>query len=56
MDDDNVQDKHTCAMIIYIYICILDLSVLLCCCLGGRKGIHPVKTEWWDAGLVICLG
>jgi len=24
--------------------------------LGGRKGIHPVKTEWWDAGMVICLG
>jgi len=23
--------------------------------LGGRKGIWPVKTEWWDAGMVICL-
>jgi len=23
--------------------------------LGGRKGIWPVKTEWWDAGVVICL-
>jgi len=23
--------------------------------LGGRKGIRPVKTEWWDAGVVICL-
>jgi len=23
--------------------------------LGGRKGIRPVKTEWWDAGMVICL-
>ena len=23
--------------------------------LGGRKGIRPVKkTEWWDAGVVIC--
>jgi len=22
----------------------------------GRKGIRPVKTEWWDAGVVICLG
>ena len=20
--------------------------------LGGRKGIRPVKTEWWDAGVV----
>jgi len=23
--------------------------------LGGRKGIWPVKTEWWDAGVVICV-
>jgi len=23
--------------------------------LGGRKGIRPVKTEWWVAGVVICL-
>jgi len=22
---------------------------------GGRKGIRPVKTEWWGAGMVICL-
>ena len=21
--------------------------------LGGRKGIRPVKTEWWGAGVVI---
>ena len=30
------------------------------CCLQcfdavGRKGIRPVKTEWWGAGVVICL-
>jgi len=26
--------------------------------LGGRKGIRPVKTEWWDdhAAMVLCLG
>jgi len=23
--------------------------------LGGRKGIRPEKTEWWGAGMVICL-
>jgi len=23
--------------------------------LGGRKGIRPVKIEWWGAGVVICL-
>jgi len=22
--------------------------------LGGRKGIRPVKTEWWGTGMVIC--
>ena len=22
---------------------------------GRRKGIRPVKTEWWGAGVVICL-
>ena len=25
-------------------------SVLWRCWLGGRKGIRPVKTEWWDVG------
>ena len=31
-------------------------SVLWRCWLGGRKGMRPVKTEWWDAGVVMCLG
>jgi len=22
---------------------------------SGRKGIRPVKTEWWGAGVVVCL-
>jgi len=30
-------------------------SVLWCCWLGSKKGIRPVKTEWWDAGMVMCL-
>ena len=30
-------------------------SVLWRCWLGSRKGIRPVKTEWWGAGIVICL-
>jgi len=30
-------------------------SVLWRCWLGGRKDIRPVKTEWWGAGVVICL-
>jgi len=24
--------------------------------LGGKKSIQPVKNEWWDAGVVMCLG
>ena len=32
------------------------ISVLWCCWLGGKKGIQSVKkTEWWGAGVVICL-
>jgi len=33
----------------------LSYLVLWCCWLGGRKGIRPVKTERWGAGVVICL-
>jgi len=25
------------------------------CWLGDKKGVRPVKTEWWVAGMVICL-
>jgi len=34
---------------------VLLPSVLWRCWLGGRKGIWPVETEWWGAGMVICL-
>ena len=30
-------------------------SVLWHCWLGDRKGIRPVKTEWWGVGVVIWL-
>ena len=30
-------------------------SVLWRCWLGGRKGIRPVKNEWWGAGVAIFL-
>jgi len=32
-----------------------SVSVLWRCWLGGRKGIGPVKTEWWGTSMVICL-
>jgi len=32
------------AIILYAYGCLF----------GVRKGIRPVKTEWWGAGVVIC--
>ena len=35
---------------------ILVPSVLWCYWLGGRKGTWPVKTDWWDVGMVISLG
>ena len=31
------------------------ISVLWRCWLGGRKGIRPVKNEWWGVGVVVCL-
>jgi len=33
-------------------LCAFSALTLL---VGGRKGIRPVKTEWWGAGVVICL-
>ena len=36
-------------------ILLIVPSVLWRCWLGGRKGIWPVKTEWWCTGMVICL-
>jgi len=38
-------------------VCVLyrSCTVLWCCWLGGRKGVRPVKTEYWGAGVVICL-
>ena len=37
----------------YIFLIIYSPSVLLLCWLGSRKGIRPVKSEWWGTG--ICL-
>ena len=38
-----------------VSFCTYLPSVLWRCWLGGRKGIQPVKTEWWGAGMIICL-
>ena len=38
-----------------IFTALHEPSVLWRCWLGGRKGIWPVKTEWWGTGMVICL-
>ena len=52
---------HTCPYTVMLqnagYCCVNEPmpSVLRRCWLGGRKGIQPVKTEWWGAGMVICL-
>jgi len=35
--------------------CYVVPSVHWCCWLGGRKGIWPVKTEWWGTVMVIWL-
>ena len=43
----------TLILLLYYYFLGNLSSVLWCCWLGGRKGIRP---EWWDSGMVICLG
>jgi len=37
---------------------IITYYILQCfdCWLDGRKGIQPIKSGWWGAGVVICLG
>ena len=42
-------------LVTVLQLVIIVPSVLWRCWLGGRKGIRPVKTEWWGAGMVICL-
>ena len=44
-----------CCVFSYIYKLQIVPSVLWHCWLDGRKGIRPVKTERWGAGVVICL-
>jgi len=40
---------------VFVYdLSVLNYAVLWHCWLGGRKGIRPLKTEWWGAGVVIC--
>jgi len=35
----------------------MSQNVAACgCCLGSRKGIWPVKTEWWGAVVVSVWG
>ena len=41
-----------CFTYLLTYLSLNMLSVLSRCWLGSRKGIRPVKTEWWGAVLV----
>ena len=64
-DRDPLQSRRETNLHLYCYFllcfitpyCILLYfivpSVLWRCWLGGRKGIRPVKTEWWGAGVVV---
>ena len=42
-------------LVVVVMLPLVLPSVLWRCRLGGRKGIRPLKTEWWGAGVVICL-
>jgi len=39
----------------YITLCQSAFSALTLL-VEWQEGIRPVKTEWWDDGVVICLG
>jgi len=47
------QSLNKCGLISLWLWCDILPSVLWHCWIGGRKG---KKTEWWDAGMVTCLG
>ena len=36
-------------------LCVKNVYSALTLLVGRRKGIQPVKKEWWGAGMVICL-
>ena len=38
-----------------ISVCTLPAFSALTLLLGLQEGIRPVKTEWWGAGVIICL-
>ena len=42
----------TFTLLVWELVCAFSALTLL---VGGRNGIRPVKTEQWDAGVVICL-
>ena len=44
--------KLSCFCFINYHVFAFSALTLL---VGGRKGIRPVKNEWWGAGTVICL-
>jgi len=46
---------YTCEIFLLLYLFTYSLQCFDTGWLGGRKGIWPVKTEWWVAGMVICL-
>jgi len=54
---NKAKGKATCFVALMKFS--LSYSCLIQCfdaVLGSRKGIRPVKTEWWGVGAVICLG
>ena len=48
-------ERHSAKLAEDIFRFYFIYLVLWRCWLGGRKGIRPVKTESWGAGVVICL-
>ena len=56
--------RTSCSLLVFLvdnshlvstFVCCLFAFSALTSWLGGRKGIRPVKKQWWGAGVVICL-
>jgi len=55
----NIWNRHgsafwQCAVLVLLFNGLWQ-TVLWLWWLDGRKGIRPVKTEWWGTSIIICL-
>jgi len=50
-----ISRRHCCLCFLSFFLAENIALSALTLLVGGRKGIWPIKTEWWYARVVICL-